>query len=84
MSTYHGKSWEEYLENRIHICANKLFKGRKYFEHFLIKYNKVPNKDELIAFYYNRYITANKVQTLPYLTEVWSNNFISEYTTVMQ
>jgi hypothetical protein len=37
--------WEEFIEKKTHISVNKLLKGRKYFEIFLMKYNKMPNKD---------------------------------------
>lgn len=36
----------------------------------------MPTRDELIIFYYNRYIVADKVRTLPFLTEIWSEEFV--------
>jgi hypothetical protein len=60
-----------------------LFKGRKYFEAFLRKYKRMPTKDELILFYYNRYVVKNKKSTLPYLTEVWTEKLIADYSKVM-
>lgn len=36
----------------------------------------MPNRDELIIFYYNRYILSDKVKTLPFLTEIWSKDFV--------
>lgn len=76
ISTYNGKNWEEVVEQKIHIPAGKLFKGRKYFEEFLVKFKLMPTKEELSIFYYNRYIVSDKVKTLPYLTGVWSNEFV--------
>ena len=43
----------------------------------------MPTNDELQIFYYNRYIVSDKVKTLPYLTEAWSDQVISEYTKVL-
>lgn len=63
--------------------AKKLFKGRKYFEAFLRKYQRMPTKDELILFYYNRYTVKNKASTLPFLTEHWAEKLVKEYTKVM-
>lgn len=33
----------------------------------------MPTLDELILFYYNRYVQANKKNTLPFLTEKWAS-----------
>lgn len=46
----------------------ELFKGCKYIEEFIIKHKKLPTKDEIAVFYYNRYVEAKKYNTLPYLT----------------
>lgn len=61
-----------------------MLKGRKYFEEFLRKYNKVPNRDELITFYYNRYIVSKKKSTLPYLIDFWANDLIQEYSKALE
>jgi hypothetical protein len=60
-----------------------LFKGRKYFEIFLRKYKRMPTKDELILFYYSKYVVKNKKSTLPYLTEVWTEKLLADYSKVM-
>lgn len=36
----------------------------------------MPTKDELIIFYYNRYVVGDKVKTLPFLTDIWSEEFV--------
>jgi hypothetical protein len=43
----------------------------------------MPTKDELILYYYNRYVVRNKKSTLPYLTEPWAEKLIVEYSKVM-
>jgi len=48
-----------------------------------VKFKLMPTNDELQIFYYNRYIVSDKVKTLPYLTEAWSDQVISEYTKVL-
>lgn len=58
-------------------------KARKYFGEFLRKFNKMPNRDELITFYYNRYVMANKMSTLPLLIGFWADEFINQYGKVM-
>lgn len=45
-----------------------------------MKHKKLPNWDELVTFYYNRYIEAGKNNTLPYLTEQWAKDVIEVYT----
>ncbi len=57
----------------------KLFRGYKYFQEFVYKYEYLPNSDELIIFYYNRYVEANKCKTLPFLIEIWTKNTIEQY-----
>lgn len=84
-SRYGNKEWEEYIEDKIHIPAGQLFKGRKYMEEFLIKYKRLPNnKEELITFYYNRYVIGGKKDTLPFLTEIWADEMVEEYTRVLE
>lgn len=43
----------------------------------------MPTKDQLILYYYNRYVVKNKKSTLPYLTEPWAEKLIVEYSKVM-
>ena len=59
--------------------VGKLYRGYKYFIGFVEKHEKFPNADELITFYYNRYIEANKCKTLPFLTERWAKDVIEVY-----
>ena len=70
--------WEEDYKKRYQVT--EFFKGRKYHEEFLRKYGRVPNKSELIIFYYTRYIIGGKKATLPFLTDPWANELIEEYT----
>lgn len=82
-STYENNKWDSEVEKNYQVSAKNLFKGRKYFEVFLRKYRRMPTKDELIVFYYNRYVLRNKSSTLPYLTEVWAERIVTEYTKVL-
>ena len=49
-----------------------MLKGRKYFEQFLFKYNRMPNAEELVLFYYNRYVIGKKKNTLPFQVKGWA------------
>jgi len=49
--------------------ARELFSGHKYFAEFIIKHGKLPNYDELLVFYFNRYIDSGKIKTLPFMME---------------
>lgn len=82
-STYQNNKWDSEVEKKYQVPAKNLFKGRKYFESFLRKYKRIPTKDELILFYYNRYVVRSKSSTLPYLTEVWAERIVTEYTKVL-
>lgn len=48
------------------------------------KYNKVPTVDELIVFYYNRYVIANKKATLPLMTKKWAEEFVEDYSKALE
>ncbi len=39
----------------------------------------MPTVDELILFYYNRYVDACKTDTLPFMVEKWARGLIEEY-----
>lgn len=71
-STYGNRVWEEVIEDEFKIPVKEMLKGRKYFENFMLKYHKVPTVDELILFYYNRYVIGNKKSTLPLMTRLWA------------
>jgi hypothetical protein len=45
----------------------------------VFKYEAFPNTDELALFYYNRYIGADKVKTLPFETQKWTAKIMSNY-----
>ena len=74
-----NKVWEEVAMETFSVPVNKMMSGMKYYQNFLEKHGKIPTKDELIIFYYNRYVVANKKSTLPYLTERWAGEVISDY-----
>ena len=44
----------------------------------------MPNRDELITFYYNRYIVSGKTKTLPFLTNQWVEELLTQYTAALQ
>lgn len=74
--TVNGKRWDQCAIESYKISnINDLFKGCKYLENYVIKYEKQPNNVELILFYFNRYIEAGKVTTLPFLTASWAQDF---------
>lgn len=58
---------------------NKLFKGCKYIEAYVNKYEKFPEYNELALFYYNRYVEAGKCKTLPHLTKFWTNELMGKF-----
>ena len=60
-----------------------MLKGQKYYEGFIEKHKKIPTKDEVILFYYNRYVLADKCNTLPYLTDRWVEEICGEYNKVI-
>jgi hypothetical protein len=62
--------------------VNQLFKHFKYFEEFVNKYEKKPEFEELLVFYYNRYVVAEKCSTLPFLIEKWTHDVIKKYEAV--
>lgn len=75
-----GKSWDEVAKKTFKVEETKeLFKGCRYIEDFIVKHKKQPTADELAVFYYNRYVESGKKATLPFLTQVWINDFLSQY-----
>jgi hypothetical protein len=45
----------------------------------VVKHKKLPSRDELAIFYYNRYVEAGKISTLPFLTEQWIGQLLQKY-----
>jgi hypothetical protein len=45
----------------------------------VLKYEKRPNFAELLLFYNNRYVEAGKQTTLPFLSELWTNELSEEF-----
>ena len=80
----HEERWDEHAEKCFSIPVDQMIKGQRYFEQFVIKYEKLPTKDELILFYYNRYVVAGKKTTLPYKIEQWSEEVIEEFELAVQ
>ena len=64
--------WEVHAESKFKIPLSKMFSGFKYYQFFLRKHLKIPTKEELMIFYYNRYVIGGKKDTLPYLIERWT------------
>lgn len=69
--TVNNNKWDEKAEKAFSVPVEKMMKGQKYYEGFIEKHKKIPTKDEIILFYYNRYVMAEKCNTLPYLTDRW-------------
>ena len=79
LSSSNGEQWEVRAEKIYKMNSGQLFKGRRYLQDFLVKYKKLPTHDELILFYYNRMVMSGKKPTLPFLTNSWTEQIISEY-----
>ena len=79
---YHvkGELWEECAKKCFKVTdVNKLFKGCKYLEAYIAKYEKMPEYAELLVFYYNRYVEADKCTTLPFLTQSWTRELSEKF-----
>ena len=69
-----------HIENQIkEESPAQVLKDFKHFEEFVFKYEKLPTLDELIVFFYNRYVEAGKCKTLPFKVSVWAELLIEEY-----
>ena len=65
-----GRKWDECAMERFNVTdVNVLFKGCKYMENYVLKYQKLPEFIELLLFYHNRYVESGKAPTLPFLTK---------------
>lgn len=52
-----GKRWDDCAKELFHVSdVNLLFKGCKYLENYILKFEKLPNYAELLLFYFNRYV----------------------------
>ena len=78
---YHVKegTWSDAAFKKFNVKSKDLYKGYKYFMGFVQKHEKFPNFDEMITFYFNRYIEAGKCTTLPFLTKKWAINMLEVY-----
>ena len=56
-----------------------MFKGCKYLENYIQKYEKRPEYAELLLFYFNRYVEAGKQTTLPFLSEMWTRELSEKF-----
>lgn len=75
-----GGTWVDSAKKSFKVDdINKLFKGCKYIEQYIIKYKKKPVANELILFYYNRYVEAGSYKTLPYQAEAWTHELLAKY-----
>ena len=62
---------------------HELFSGIRYYQEFIRKYQKLPNYDELITYYYNRQIEVKKSPTLPYFVRHGAMDLIKVYGTFL-
>ncbi len=77
---FEGKRWDECAKETFKVSdVNLLFKGCKYLENYILKFEKLPNYAELLLFYFNRYIEAGKETTLPLLTQQWTHELLSKF-----
>ena len=72
-------TWEDAAFKKFNVKSKNLYKGYKYFMGFVQKHEKLPTVDELITFYFNRYIEAGKSSTLPFLAQRWTIDVIEVY-----
>jgi hypothetical protein len=76
-----GKRWDECAKETFKVSdVNMLFKGCKYLENYVLKFEKLPNHAELLLFYFNRYVEAGKETTLPLLTHQWTQELLDKFT----
>ncbi len=69
-------TWEDAAFKKFNIKPKNLYRGCKYFMGFVQKHEKLPTLEELLIFYFNRYIEAGKCGTLPYLTRRWASDVV--------
>ena len=75
-----GRKWEECAKEIFKVVdVNQLFKGCKYMENYVLKYEKLPEYVELLLFYHNRYIESGKAPTLPFLTVLWTRELAQKF-----
>lgn len=74
-----NKTWFEAAKEKFGLEPEDLFKEYKYFEALIAKHEKFPTFEELITFYYNRFIEAGKCKTLPYLVEKFTKDALENY-----
>lgn len=48
----------------------------------MLKYEKLPEVDELMLFYHNRYVESGKMKTLPYLVKFWAEGLSKKFNEV--
>lgn len=78
--TVNGRNWEDIAKECFNVNSIKpLFSGCKYLLNYVLKYEKKPNFIELVIFYYNRYVVSGKKNTLPYLTELWTEELCEKF-----
>ena len=78
--TVEGRTWEEVATECFKVdSVQKLFSGCKLLLNYIEKYSKRPEFIELVLFYYNRLIEAGKKTTLPFLTEIWSQELAEKF-----
>ena len=46
---------------------------------FIEKYEKKPEPIEMMIFYYNRIVESGKKKTLPFLTQIWTEELCMKF-----
>lgn len=76
--------WSTKIE-KLYFSVDKIFSGcRKYIDYYY-KYEEFPNIDSYLLFCYNRYFKCSKsIDTLPFQTRLWYEEFKQEYQPIVQ
>lgn len=59
-----GKSWYDSLVEIIPVEREKVFSAHKFYAEFVVKNGAYPNREELITFFYLKYVESRKFKTL--------------------
>lgn len=75
-----GRNWDQQAQEIFKVESGKdLFKGCKYIQEFILKFNQKPNLAELAVFVYNRLVESGKKNTLPFLAKEWMEYLLGQY-----
>ena len=59
-----GKTWYESLVEIIPVERENIFSAHKWYAQFVVDNGAYPNREELITFYYTKYVKSGKYRTL--------------------